>query len=107
MFCNGVKFEIKLRVLVKTIIPSMTSKIPNTILIYDNAFSCWVMNSCILDTNNPVIRKGRVNPNEYEIKRYNAFLADSAAKVNMLANTAPTHGVQPAAKASPNMNEVI
>ena len=64
------------------------------------------MKFCILETNNPVIKNGNVNPSEYEINKYSAFLADNAAKVNMLANTAPTHGVQPAANARPNIKDV-
>ena len=47
-----------------------------------------------------------LRPREYTRRRLNAIDGVVAAKVRIVPKMGPTHGVHPAAKASPNKNDI-
>ena len=49
---------------------------------------------------------GTPNPSEYAKSRLNATDGVVAARVRIVPNTGPTHGVHPAANANPKRNDI-
>jgi len=50
--------------------------------------------------------KGIPKPSEYASNRLNEIAGVAAAKVRIVPRIGPTHGVHPAAKAKPKINDI-
>ncbi len=59
-----------------------------------------------LEKNTPISTNGIPSPNEYASKRLKETDGVVAAKVSMVPNIGPTHGVHPTANASPKTNDI-
>ena len=87
--------------------PTMINIAPMTGLKYFRCFTILLIIPVAFVKKAPVIRNGTPNPNEYASNELYAAPGDVAANVNILPRIGPTQGVQPAANAAPNTNEVI
>ena len=59
-----------------------------------------------LEKKIPIKRNGIPNPNEYARSKLNEIDGVVAAKVSIVPNIGPTHGVHPAANAKPNTKDI-
>jgi hypothetical protein len=91
---------------VNTSTPIITKTIPIPMLKYFRSGPTFETNDNVCDKNKPVNKKGMPRPIEYENSSPKAMPGDANARVSMLPNTAPTHGVHPAANAIPKTNDV-
>ncbi len=76
-------------------------------LKYFKCFVIFLITPTAREKKAPVIRNGIPRPNEYAKRRLYAVPGCVAARVKVLPKIGPTHGVQPAANAIPNTNDVI
>ena len=60
----------------------------------------------VFEINAPIIMNGIPIPIEYASSRLNEIDGDVAARVMIVPNIGPTQGVQPAANAMPNKNDI-
>jgi hypothetical protein len=65
-----------------------------------------LINRVALEKNTPINMNGIPSPKEYTNNRLNANEGVVAAKVRIVPSIGPTHGVQPAANANPNTNDM-
>lgn len=59
-----------------------------------------------LEKNTPISTNGMPSPREYASSKLNEIDGVVAAKVSIVPNIGPTHGVHPTAKARPNTNDI-
>lgn len=59
-----------------------------------------------LEKNIPIKINGIPNPNEYASSKLNEIDGVVAAKVRIVPNMGPTHGVHPTANAKPNTKDI-
>src|SRR4029078_13718590 len=101
------KFPRRLKLFVNTNIPRIISMPPIARLKYFRCFTILLIIPVACEKNAPVMRNGTPNPNEYASNELYAAPGAVAASVRVLPSIGPTQGVQPAAKAAPNTNDVI
>ncbi len=58
------------------------------------------------EINTPIKMNGIPRPKEYASSKLNDIEGVVAARVRIVPSIGPTHGVQPAANASPNKNDI-
>jgi hypothetical protein len=101
------KLPNMLRLLVNTNIPSIINMMPIAGLKYFKCFTIFLITAVACEKKTLVTKNGIPRPSEYASNELYAAPGAVAAKVRVLPNKGPTHGVQPAANAAPNTNDVI
>jgi hypothetical protein len=101
------KLPRMLRLLVNTNNPRTIRKIPIAGLKYFKCFTIFLIIIVACKKNKLVTKKGIPRPREYASSELYAAPGAVAAKVSVLPKIGPTHGVQPAANAHPNTNDVM